>query len=113
MLHFAKRAVVDFQILIKGQEDLTSGVGCTQSNKSPPNGRVMVQRGLIGEDRLTVQRELGAGDFGTVHQGVWKNDDGGKVSSTFEHSFNLFNVSDVLFHAHRYIMLYKHSLDKQ
>jgi len=70
------------QMLIKGQEDLSST--CTQLNKSPQQQQVKpVQHGrhVINEDDVMIHRELGHGEFGTVNHGIWKND-GSKVRTT-------------------------------
>lgn len=59
----------------------------SQSSGSPqlervPSIRSSSSKHVISETAITLNKVLGNGEFGTVQQGVWVDDDGERVSST-------------------------------
>ena len=59
----------------------------SQSSGSPqlervPSIRSSSSKHVISETAITLNKVLGNGEFGTVQQGVWVDDDGERVSAT-------------------------------
>lgn len=57
--------------------------GESPGDKSPQHGQRTASKHIISIESISVCKTLGTGEFGTVQQGIWTNEDGERVSQCF------------------------------
>ena len=64
-----------------GEAGIMRSAGADSPGKKSPQHTVrMPTKHIIGVESIAVCKTLGIGEFGTVQQGIWTNEDGERVS---------------------------------
>lgn len=71
-----------FQIILPklSSEDKKLSPSMSDPGRSDRSSIKVPSKHIIPAESIVVNKELGAGEFGTVQQGVWTNEDGDRVS---------------------------------